>query len=168
MAQPFILLTILTHLSIANVWNVAVIGTQIDKRWWYQFPLLKWRCLKSKNIDDINIHSWDGRVNPHVDKYWWFDIYFWDGGWQILMIYQILILMILIFTCEMEVSVSKTHSSRSRRSRRWQERTSACPSSFSWWTWSLVWWSCLWSLSWWSCPWSLPWWSWAWWSWAWL
>ena len=87
MAKPFILSTILTHLSIANVWNVAVIGTQIDKRWWYQFPLLKWRCLKSKNIDDINIHSWDGRVNPHVDKYWWFDIYFWDGGWQILMIY---------------------------------------------------------------------------------
>ena len=29
-------------------------------------------------------------------------------------------------TCEIEVSVRRTHSSRSSRSRRWQERTSAC------------------------------------------
>ena len=29
-------------------------------------------------------------------------------------------------TWEMEVSVRRTHSSRSSRSRRWQERTSAC------------------------------------------
>ena len=35
MAKPFILSTILTHLSIANVWNVAVIGTLIDKWWWF-------------------------------------------------------------------------------------------------------------------------------------
>ena len=64
MAKPFILSTILTHLSIANVWNVAVIGTQIDKWWWYQFPPLKCRCQYS--------------------------------NWQIL--------MILIFTREMDVS----------------------------------------------------------------
>ena len=40
-------------------------------------------------------------------------------------------IMMLRITCEIEVSVRSTHSSRSRRSRRWQERTSA------WWWW---WW----------------------------
>lgn len=97
MAKPFILSTILTHLSIANVWNVAVIGTQIDK-WPVVISISTFKMqvsvLKLTNIDDINIHSWDGRVNPHVDKYWWFDIHLRDGSWQIL--------MLSIFTCEME------------------------------------------------------------------
>ena len=32
----------------------------------------------------------------------------------------------MTITCEIEVSVRRTHSSRSSLSRRWQERTSAC------------------------------------------